>query len=78
MVNGIRNSIKKITSLKNGQELTYRFDGHSPPEPIAGFCWIDVPKEARDEVCTVIKLEFDEPLDPMDMNVMDGEFKRGN
>ena len=78
MLNGIRNSIKKITSLKNGQELTYRFDGHSPPEPIAGFCWIDVPKEARDEVCTVIKVEFNEPLDPMDMNVMDGEFKRGN
>lgn len=30
--------------------------------------WIDLPKSATDDVCTVIKIEFDEPIDIVDIN----------
>ena len=33
-----------------------------------GCIWIDVPESAIDEVCTVIKVEFDEPIDLVELN----------
>lgn len=68
MFNGIRNNIKKITSMVNGQELTYRIDGGSPGNGVPGFCWIDVPADAVDDVCTVIKVELEGPIDIVDIN----------
>ena len=69
MVNGIRNKIKKITSLVNGQELSFRIDGGNPGLNIPGFWWIDVPEEATDDVCTVIKVELEGPIDIVDITL---------
>ena len=65
MFNGIRNNIKKITSLANGQELNFRIDGGAG-ENFPGVCWITLPNEAMDKVCTVIKVELEGPIDLVD------------
>lgn len=62
MLNGIRNPIKKITSLKNNQELSHRVIGGADWLNMPGCIWIEVPDEAIDDICTVIKIEFDEPI----------------
>lgn len=68
MLNGIRNKIKRITSLKNGQELTHRKYGGAGWVNMPGFRWIDLPAEAIDDVCTVIKVEFEGPIDIVDID----------
>lgn len=68
MLNGVRNKIKKITSLANGQELTHQMFGGAPWINMPGCRWIDLPKEAMDDVCTVIKVELEGPIDIVDIN----------
>ena len=63
MLNGIRNKIKRVTAMGCGLELTHQTLGGAPWINMPGSIWIDLPKEAVDDVCTVIKVEFDEPLD---------------
>jgi len=77
MLNGIRNKIKRATAMGCGLELTHQTLGGAPWINMPGSIWIDLPKEAVDDVCTVIKVEFDEPLDaiPVDNHA---ESKGGN
>lgn len=68
MLNGIRNRIRRVTSMANGEELAHRVIGGAGWINMPGCIWIDLPKEAMDDVCTVIKVEFDEPIDLVEMN----------
>ena len=68
LLNGVRNNIKRITSLKNGQELSHIVGPGAPWINMPGLIWIDLPKSATDDVCTVIKIEFNEPIDIVDIN----------
>lgn len=60
---GIRNRIKKITALGSGMELGYKKLGGAPWLNIPGILWIDVPEDAIDKDCTVIKIELDGEID---------------
>ena len=68
MLNGIRNPIKRITAMGTGRELTHQVIGGAFWINMPGCIWIDVPESAIDEVCTVIKVEFDEPIDLVELN----------
>ncbi len=60
-VKGIRNDIKSITVLGSDTELKHYKQGGFLDMP--GILWFELPKEMCDKYCTVIKLEFNEPLD---------------
>lgn len=62
MLDGIYNPIKNITSLVNGEKLTHMIEGAASWLNIPGRIWIQVPQNAIDELCTVIKIEFEEPI----------------
>lgn len=63
MLNGIRNPIKRITAMGTQRTLQHRIIGGAPWINMPGNIWIELPPEDMDPVCTVIKLEFDEPID---------------
>lgn len=63
MLNGIRNTGFKVTSLKNDRELEYDIIGGARWLNMPGQIWVKVREEDVDEVCTVIKVEFNEPID---------------
>jgi len=65
MLNGIRGKVKKITALKNGQELKYEMLGGAGWINMPGCLWIDMPAEAIDDICTVVKVEYEEPFEPV-------------
>ena len=62
MLNGIRNKNMKITSLKNNRELEYSIVGGAPWLDMPGQIWIKTTDDDLDDVCTVIKIDFDEPI----------------
>ena len=68
MLNGIHNKVKRITALSNGKELTHKVLGGAWWINIPGSIWIDIPEDAIDELCTVIKVEFDEPINLLPLN----------
>lgn len=68
MLNGIRTKIKKITSLASGTELTYRIIGGAPWLHIPGCIWIDIDGNDVDHICTVVKVEFNDVIDLVDVN----------
>ncbi len=68
MLNGIRNSFKKITSMKSGRELTCSITGGAPWVNIPGCKWIALDDEDLDDICTVIKIELEEAIDLWDVN----------
>ena len=51
--------IGKLTA----QELNHRVIGGAPWLNMPGCIWIDLPESEMDPVCTVMKVEFDEPID---------------
>ncbi|MEG2381240.1 MAG: alpha-L-fucosidase [Oscillospiraceae bacterium] len=63
MLNGIRNKNMKVTSLKNNRELSYKIAGGAQWINMPGQIWIDILEDDIDDVCTVIKIEFDEEID---------------
>lgn len=63
LLNGIRNKTMKVTSLTNGRELTWTLTGGAPWLGMPGQIWIEVQEEEADEICTVIKIEFEQPID---------------
>lgn len=67
MLNGIRNKNMKITSLKNNREMDWEIIGGAPWVNMPGQIWIKVQDEDIDEVCTVIKVEFEEPIDMVEI-----------
>lgn len=68
MLNGIRSRATRITSMVNGQELTSRVIGGAPWLNLPGSLWINLPAEACDPVCTVLKLEYDSEIDAVPLD----------
>jgi len=54
--------------MSTGQELTHQVIGGASWINMPGCIWIDMPESAIDDVCTVIKMEFDEPIDLVEFN----------
>ena len=48
--------------------MTHRKYGGAGWVNMPGFRWIDLPAEAIDDVCTVIKVEFEGPIDIVDID----------
>ena len=63
MLNGIRNNIRSVTSLKNGRELSWSVTGGASWVNMPGCIWIDTQEEDLDDVCSVFKVELEEPID---------------
>jgi alpha-L-fucosidase len=61
-VKGIRNPIKRASVLGAG-EVSARKIGGAPWAHLPGITWITIPQNAVNELATVVKLEFEEPLD---------------
>lgn len=60
-VKGIRNDIKRISVLGKNTDLPHYKQGGFLDMP--GVLWFSLPKELCDSYCTVIKIEFNEPID---------------
>ena len=60
-VKGIRNDIKRISVLGKNIDLPHYKQGGFLDMP--GVLWFSLPKELCDSYCTVIKIEFNEPID---------------
>lgn len=64
MTKGIRNhNLKRVSSMTSGRELNYRMIGGAPWLNMPGCLWIDMQDEDIDDVCSVVKLEFDSEID---------------
>lgn len=63
MLNGIRNKIKRVTSLAGGRELKHTVTGGAHWLNIPGCIWIDINDEDLDPVCTVLKVELEGEID---------------
>ncbi len=63
LLNGIKNTQMKVTSLTSGRALSWTLTGGAPWLDMPGQIWIEVQEEDTDEICTVIKIAFDEPID---------------
>lgn len=63
LLNGIKNKKMKVTSLTSGRELKWMLTGGAPWLGMPGQIWIEVQEVDIDAVCTVIKIEFEEPID---------------
>lgn len=63
LLNGIRNTKMKVTSLTSGRELKWTLTGGAPWLGMPGQIWIAVQEADIDEICTVIKVAFEEPID---------------
>lgn len=60
-VKGLQTPVRRVTVLADGAELKSRLIGGHGDTP--GILWIDVPNAVVDPVATVLKLEFDRPLE---------------
>jgi alpha-L-fucosidase len=60
-VKGLRTPVKHATVLGNGRELTHTKIGGLGETP--GIDWIDIPADVVDDNATVVKLEFDSPVE---------------
>lgn len=67
MLNGIRNPIKSITAMGTGKELPHRVVGGARWLNMPGCIWIDLPVSETDDICTVIKVELDGPIDLVEL-----------
>lgn len=63
LLNGIKNTQMKVTSLTSGRTLSWTLTGGAPWLDMPGQIWIEVQEEDTDAICTVIKIAFDEPID---------------
>ncbi len=61
-VKGLRNPIKRASVLGVG-EVVARKIGGAPWANLPGITWVTVPQNAINELATVVKLEFEKPLD---------------
>lgn len=62
MLNGIKNKQMHITSLASGRTLDYEIIGGAPWVDMPGQIWVNVQDEDIDDICTVIKVEFEEKI----------------
>ncbi len=61
-VKGLLSPIRKATVLGSGTQLQVRNSTGAEWSDAPPIRWIDVPEREIDPLCTVLKLEFDEPL----------------
>ena len=59
-IKGICSEAKRVTVLDSGASLPFRVNGGLNEKP--GLLWINFTKEHVNKVCTVLKVEFDEPI----------------
>lgn len=71
MLNGIRNNIRRITSLKNGRELSWSVTGGASWVNMPGCIWIETQEEDLDDVCTVLKVELEGSIDLVELEGQD-------
>ena len=57
---GVESTAKRISVVGDGRELDVKKQQGFLSVP--GTLWIDLPKDACDPLCTVLKVEFDEPI----------------
>ncbi|HEX2908632.1 MAG TPA: alpha-L-fucosidase, partial [Phototrophicaceae bacterium] len=62
-VKGIRNPVKRASILGSGRALKTYKRGGAPWVNVPGVLWLELPEAELDPNATVVKLEFDEPLD---------------
>jgi alpha-L-fucosidase len=60
-VKGLLTPVAKVTELSTGRELAHRKIGGLGDSP--GIVWIDAPLDLTDPNATVLKVEFEEPLE---------------
>lgn len=58
VLKGTQNNIKRITQLKNGKELAWRYSGGFKGWDNKGWLYIQVPADCVEKYTTVIKVEF--------------------
>ena len=68
MLNGIRNKKMRVTSLKNDRELEWEIIGGAPWLNMPGQIWLKPENEDLDDICTVLKVEFEEPIDLVEIH----------
>ena len=59
-IKGICSEAKRVTVLDSGASLPFRVNGGLNEKP--GLLWINFTQEHVNKVCTVLKVEFDEPI----------------
>ena len=62
-IKGIRNTVKRVSVVGSGRELTHRKVGGAYWMNSPGVLWIDVPEDCLDENATVLKIELEGELD---------------
>ena len=62
-VKGIQNTIRQVTNLGTGNKLEFRKIGGAPWVSVPGVLWIDLPEGELDPLTTVVKIEFEGPLE---------------
>ena len=67
MLNGIKNQNMKITSLASGRELQWRITGGASWLDMPGQIWIHIGESDVDDICTVLKVEFDEEINLVEL-----------
>lgn len=60
VLKGTQNNIKKITHLKSGKELAWRYSGGFKNWKERGFLYIKIPRRCIEKYTTVIKVEFED------------------
>lgn len=63
MLNGIKNTKIRFTSMKNNRELKWSITGGASWLDMPGQIWCEVKEQDSDEICTVIRAEFEEEID---------------
>lgn len=62
MLKGINSTIKTVRVVGHKEELTAKVVGKISWSPVPGLIFIDVPGKLTDELMTVVKVDFKEPL----------------
>ena len=62
MLKGLANTIKEISVVGNGTQLTHKVVGKISWSPVPGLVYIDIPENVLDKYITVLKLKLDKPL----------------
>lgn len=62
-VRGIVTPVKRCTVVATGEELPFKVIGGAGWEGIPGTLWIKIPDAVVDENATVVRVEFDEPVE---------------
>lgn len=62
-IKGIINPVKKATVVGKDQSLSFKVVGGAIWMNVPGMLWVDIPEDVLDQNATIIRLDFDEPLE---------------